>query len=111
MAIDYFGHTTRDPKDANALIAKARDAHPEWFDAILLLYDAKPFKYPFEAEISREFGIAAKCTFMLSVNDKERFPGALDAALDHLYTLFGPDTLVMTHGFDSVRPPKGPKTP
>lgn len=111
MSIDYFGHTTRDAKDATALIAQARAAHPEWFDAVLLLYDAKPFKYPFEAETSREFGVDAKSRFMLSVNDKERFSDVIEEALDFLYVLFGPDTLVITHGLDSVRPPRGAATP
>lgn len=108
MSIDYFGHTTRSPKDATALIAQARAAHPEWFDAVLLLYDPRPFKYPFEAETSRDFGIDAKCRFMLSVNDKERFNEFLDDALDYLYALFGTGTLVITHGFDSIRPPRNP---
>ncbi|HWA90150.1 MAG TPA: hypothetical protein VG889_08965 [Rhizomicrobium sp.] len=103
MAIDYFGHTDRD--DANTLLAQARAAHPEWFDTILLLYDARPFKYPFEAEISREFGIAATRTFMLSVNDKEAFWEVIEDALDYLYGLFGTERLAITHGFDSVRPP------
>ncbi|MBV9990609.1 MAG: hypothetical protein JOZ72_04885 [Alphaproteobacteria bacterium] len=111
MSIDYFGHTTRDAKAATALIEQARAAHPEWFDSVLLLTDARPFRHAFEAETSRDFGIAAKSGFMLSVNDKERFSDCLDDALDYLYALFGNGTLVMTHGFDSVRPPGPARAP
>ena len=106
MAIDYFGHTTREPKDAQARIERARAAHPDWFDTILLLYDPRPLDKPFDAEISRQFGIEAKCRFMLSVNDKERFGECLDDALEFLYEIFGTDTLTITHGLDTIRPPR-----
>jgi hypothetical protein len=105
MAIDYFGHSTRETGDAQRLILRARTEHPEWFDQILLLYDAKPMKGPFDREIAREFGIEGKSHFMLSVNDKDRFWDCLDDALDYLYRLFGADTLVITHGLDTIRPP------
>src|ERR1700743_625365 len=106
MSIDYFGHTTRDAKHANMLLAQARAAHPGWFDVVLLLYDARPLDKKFEIETSRDFGIAARSRFMLSVNDKERFGDCLEEALDYLHGLFGRDALVMTHGLDSVRPPR-----
>ena len=105
MAIDYFGHCREDAEQAAKRIARARAEHPEWFDVVLLLYDARPFKYRFEAEISREFGIEAKSCFMLSVNDKKRFSDCLDDALDYLYRLFGSGNLVVTHGMDKIRPP------
>lgn len=104
MSIDYFGHSTRTPEDAQTLVVQARAAHPEWFDQVLLLYDAKALSR-FGPEIARGFGIGARSCFMLSVNDKELFPDVLDDALDYLYALFGTDTLVITHGLDSIRPP------
>ncbi len=105
MSIDYFGLTTRDAKDATALIVEARAAHPDWFDDILILYDAKPADGPFDKETARDFGIAAKSKFMLSVNDKERFSDVLSDALAFLYRQFGTDTLVLTRGFESIHPP------
>lgn len=107
MSIDYFGHSTRDVADAQRLIVRVRSEHPEWFDVVLLLYDARPMDR-FGLETARDFGIEAKSRFMLSVNDKERFSECLDDALDYLYRLFGADTLVITHGLDTIRPPPGP---
>lgn len=105
MSIDYFGHSTRDPADAQRLILRARTEHAEWFDVILLLYDAKPMTGPFDREIAADFGVVgAKSRFMLSVNDKEQYFEYLDAALDYLYGLFGADTLVITNGLDKIRP-------
>jgi len=105
MAIDYFGLTTRDAKEATALIAQARAAHPEWFDVVLLLYDARRMNGPFDRELRDQFGIRAKSMFMLSVNDKERFSDVLSDALAFLYRQFGTDTLVLTRGFESIHPP------
>ena len=108
MSIDYFGHSTRDAADAQKRIEHVRRAHPEWFDYILILYDAKP-PGRFAAEIAREFGVESlKSTFMLSVNDKERFAECLDEALEFLYQVFGTDTLTLTHGLDMIRPPRKP---
>jgi hypothetical protein len=104
MSIDYFGHSTREVADAQSRIAHARAAHPEWFDSILLLCDAKPPDKPFGREISRAFGVEAKSWFMLSVNDKDRFDECLADALEFLYEIFGTDTLTITWGLDMIKP-------
>jgi len=104
MSIDYFGHSTRAVEDARNRVAYARATHPEWFDNILLLCDAKPPGKPFGAEISRDFGVEAKSWFMLSVNDKDRFSDCLADALEFLYEIFGTDMLTITWGLDMVKP-------
>jgi len=104
MSIDYFGHSTRAVEDAQKRIVYARATHPEWFDGILLLYDAKPPSKPFGREISRDFGVEAKSWFMLSVNDKDRFSECLADALEFLYEIFGTDTLTITWGLDMIKP-------
>lgn len=108
MSIDYFGHSSRDVADAKRRTDYAHAAHPDWFGDILILYEPHAPRKPFDAQISREFGIEAKSWFMLSVNDKERFSDCLNDALEFLYRLFGTDELVITHGLDSIRPPLGP---
>jgi hypothetical protein len=105
MSIDYFGHSTREVEDAQKRIAYARTTHPEWFDTILLLNDAKPPEKPFGREISRDFGVEAKSWFMLSVNDKDRFSECLAEALEFLYEVFGTNTLTITWGLDMIKPP------
>jgi hypothetical protein len=105
MSIDYFGHSTREVEDAQRRVAYARATHPEWFDSILLLYDAHGPTKPFGPEISRDFGVEAKSWFMLSVNDKDRFSECLADALEFLYEVFGTDTLTITWGLDMIKLP------
>jgi|SRR6185312_4206251 len=105
MSIDYFGHSSRAPADAQKRIVHIRATHPEWFDTILLLYDAKgPGR--FDDETAREFGVEGlQSRFMLSVNDKERFSDCLREALEYVYEVFGTDSLVITWGLDKIHPP------
>ncbi len=108
MSIDYFGHSTREVEDAQKRVAYARATHPEWFDSILILCDARGPTKPFGPEISRNFGIEAKCWFMLSVNDKDRYAECLADALEFLYEVFGTDTLTISWGLDMIKPPLKP---
>ena len=105
MAIDYTGHSAYRADETMGRLAYARRAHPEWFDRILLLYDPNPPAAPFVLGLSRQFGIAAICQFLMSVNDKEQLR-AVDDGIEFIYQLFGTEHLVITWGMDSIRPPK-----
>ena len=105
VAIDYTGHSAYPTGETIRRLAHARRAHPEWFDRILLLYDPNPPAAPFVLGLSRQFGIEAKCQFLMSVNDKEQL-STVDDAIEFIYQLFGTEKLVITWGMDSVRPPK-----
>ncbi len=104
MSIDYRGHCALPLEEARARIAFARQAKPEWFCDPLWLYDAKPLGL-FDHEIALGFGIDARCTFLLSVFDKERM-ACLEEAIDFLYEVFGTEGLVITWGLDKPRPPR-----
>lgn len=106
MAIDYFGHYAGTPKEAQRRLDHVRAARPDWFGAILILYDAQTPPEPFGRETSREFGIEAQSRFMLSVNDKERFTDVLSDALELLYETFGTDGFVLTWGLDFIHLPR-----
>jgi hypothetical protein len=103
MSIDFTGHCAYPIAETQRRIAFARRTHPEWFDTILLLYDARDLGR-FGLEIAREFGIEAKCCFLMSVNDKEGLDQVRDA-VEFVYEVFGTHDLVVTWGNDSVRPP------
>jgi len=111
MSISYFGHCRLSVAEAQRRIAFIRRAHPEWFDVILLLYDARAATGPFDRELSLEFGIDPKSMFMLSINDKERFSGCLRDALEFIYQVFGTDDLVITREMEQVHPPRLPHPP
>lgn len=91
MAIDYTGYCAEPLDIARRRIEAARREHPEWFDHAVCLYDPHP-PGPFTVELAREVGIEARCSFLLSVNDKQRLD-MMDAAIDHLYAVFPAGTL------------------
>ena len=105
VAIDYTGHSAYPPGETTRRLAYARGEHPEWFGRILLLYDPSPPAAPFVLGLSRQFGIAAKCQFLMSVNDKQRLR-TVDDGIEFVYQLFGTENLVITWGMDSIRPPQ-----
>ena len=70
-----------------------------------MLYDPSPPAAPFVLGLSRQFGIAAKCQFLMSVNDKQRLR-TVDEGIEFVYQLFGTENLVITWGMDSIRPPQ-----
>ncbi len=105
VAIDYTGHSAYPAAETTRRLTHARRSHPEWFDRILLLYDPSPPAAPFVLGLSRQFGIDAKCQFLMSVNDKEQLR-AVDDGIEFVYRLFGTEHLVITWGMDSIRPPK-----
>jgi len=105
VAIDYTGHSAYPAAETISRLAYARREHPEWFDRILLLYDPSPPAAPFVLSLSHQFGIKAKCQFLMSVSDKEQLR-VVDEGLEFIYRLFGTENLVITWGMDSIRPPK-----
>ena len=111
MSITYYGFCTLPVADAQRRIAYIRKAQPEWYEIILLLYDAREPAKPFGHELALAFGVDAKSTFALAVNDKERFSEILRDALEFIYQVFGTDALVMTHEMELVHPPRQPHPP
>jgi hypothetical protein len=105
MSVSYFGFSRLPVADARRRIAFIREQRPEWFDIILLLYDADAPQPPFGPEIAREFIADPQSTFMLTINDKERFSAILRDALEFIYEVFGTDELVLTHQMEVVHPP------
>jgi len=106
MSITYFGLCKLPVSEAQRRIAHIRRANPEWFDVILLLYDARPATGPFDRELALEFGVEPQSIFTLAVNDKERFSAILRDALEFVYEVFGTDDLVITHELELVHPPR-----
>ena len=98
MAIDYFGHSALPPDQTEALLARLRREHP-----MLQVHPANRLQF-FDAEIAREFGIAAQAKFMVSLIDKTRI-GEVPEALAAIYRAFGPEHLVITEGHDRAIPP------
>ena len=105
MSISYVGHSRLSVAATKAKIDFILGAHPEWFESILHMGPPRPFTLPFEPDISRDFGIEAKCRFTLDIYDKERFPECLNDAIDFTYRVFGTDDLVITFELDSIRKP------
>jgi hypothetical protein len=111
MSISYFGLCKLPVAQAQRRIGFIREAQPEWYDVILLLYDARAADGPFDRELSREFGIDPQSMFMLAINDKERFSDILRDALEFIYEVFGTDDLVITHEMELLHPPRQPHPP
>jgi hypothetical protein len=111
MSISYFGHCKLPVTEAQGRIAFIRQAQPEWFDVILLLYDARAADGPFDRELSLELGIVPQSMFMLAINDQERFSAILRDALEFIYAVFGTDNLVITHELELLHPPRRPHPP
>lgn len=103
MSISYFGHSALSRRETQDLIDGLRRREHDLFATRFRLHDATPLG-PFGAEIARDFGIEARCRFMIAVTDKERLDG-LDDALDGIYRAFGPDRLVITWELDRIRRP------
>jgi len=111
MSISYVGLCKLPVAEAQRRIVWIRTAHPGWYDLILLLYDARAPNGPFDREIALEFGVDVQSTFMLAINDKERFSDILRDALEYIYEVFGTDDLVMTWELEHVHPPRQPHRP
>jgi hypothetical protein len=122
MAIDFTGHCRLGIVDAQRRIDHLRQVRPDWYrrpptaagraalprppawlDGVLLLSDARALG-PFGREIALEFGIDAKCNFLMSVLDKERLDEVRDA-VERVYETFGTADLRVTWGNDTPRPP------
>lgn len=106
MSIGYVGHCRLTPAEAQKRIDHIRAAHPEWFEEILHLGDARPPQKPFERELSQNFGVDPASIFMLDVYDKDRFDTCLQDALEFTYQVFGTKNLVLTRELDSIRKPE-----
>jgi hypothetical protein len=111
VSISYFGFCKLPVAEAQRRIAFIRRTRPEWFDVILLLYDARTADGPFDRELALPFGIDPQSKFMLSINDKERFSEILRDAIELIYRVFGTDDLVMTREIEQVHPPRQPHPP
>jgi hypothetical protein len=122
LAIDFTGHCRHDIAGAQQRIEHLRSVKPDWFvrplteaerarltgppawlEGVLLLTDAHPLG-PFDHEIAMEFGIDARCSFLMSVLDKERLDEVREA-VELVYETFGTAALVVTWGNDTLRPP------
>jgi hypothetical protein len=106
VSISYFGLCKLPVPETQRRIAFIRAAYPEWFDVILLLYDARAADGPFDRELAREFGIDPRSMFLLAINDKERFSEILRDALEFIYKVFGTEDLVITHELELLHPPR-----
>lgn len=111
MSISYYGFCKMPVAEAQRRIAFLRKQKPEWFDVILLLYDASRPHEPIGREIASEFIADPQSVFMLAINDKERFSEILREALEFIYEVFGTDGLVMTHEMELVHAPLRPHPP
>ncbi len=121
MAIDFTGHCRLSTADAQRRIDYLRRERPDWFlaplskeqrsrlpgpawlDGVLLITDAADLG-PFGCEIAMEFGMDARCSFLMSVLDKERLDDVREA-VERVYEVFGTDDLVVTWGNDTRREP------
>jgi hypothetical protein len=108
MSITYYSFSKLPAAEAQRRIAHIRETRPQWFEVILLLYDAYPPQKPFGHEIAAEFLAGTQSTFALAINDKERFSDILRDALEFIYVVFGTDDLVITHEMELVHPPVAP---
>jgi hypothetical protein len=108
MSITYYGFSKLPAAEAQRRIAHIRETRPQWFEVILLLYDAYPPQKPFGHEIAAEFLAGTQSTFALAINDKEHFSDILRDALEFIYVVLGTDELVITHEMELVHPPVAP---
>ena len=104
MSISYFGHCACEVAEAQRRTAFIRAARPEWFGPILHLSEATAVETAFERELSRDFGVEARCRFLLSVLDKDR-RDCLPEAIDFIYRVFGSEDLVISRELDLIHPP------
>jgi len=103
MAIDYFGHCACELAETRQRLAYLRRQRPEWYGVVLELHEPSD-PGPFGVEIALEFGIAARCRFLMHVLDKQRL-AAVGDAVEFVYRVFGTDSLVVTCATDTIRPP------
>jgi hypothetical protein len=103
MSIDYYGHSALPIGETQARINYLRRTNPNWFGGMFELTDARHLS-PTGREIARGFGIDAQSGFGLYLLDKA-WLAEHHAAVEFVYQVFGTDTLVMSFGMDSIRPP------
>jgi hypothetical protein len=103
MSIDYTAHCAFPKGEAQRRIDHLRRTRPDWYPRMHKLTDAEELG-PFGAEIAREFGIQAQCRFSIFLLNKDWLEQSRDA-VEHIYEVFGTDSLVITYGNDSIRPP------
>ena len=111
MSISYYGFCKLPVAEAQRRIVFLRKQKPEWFDVILLLYDASKPHEPVGREVASGFIANPRSVFTLAVNDKEHFSAILREALEFIYEVFGTGDLVMTHEMELVHPPLRPHLP
>jgi len=103
MSIDYTGHCAFPKGEAQRRIEHLRKARPDWYPGMHNLTDARDLGR-FDAEIAREFGIEAQCTFNIFLLNKDWLESSL-GAVEFVYEVFGTEKLVITYGNDSIRKP------
>lgn len=103
MSIDYTGHCAFPKGEAQRRIDYLRRTRPDWYIDMHKLTDANDLG-PFGAEIARDFSIEAQCVFNLFLLNKDWLDQSRDA-VEFIYQVFGTESLVVTHGNDSIRQP------
>jgi len=107
VSIGYTGHCSLAPEEAQAHLGVLAASHPDLFGGPYGLTAATAPPEPFGADISRDFGIAARSWFRLLMPDKGRDGPPSPEVVDLLYEAFGTDRLVVTWELDTVVPPTG----
>jgi hypothetical protein len=103
LAIDFTGHCRLSLRDTQRRIDYLRTERRDWFGVVLALGDAHD-PGPLGVDIAADFGIDARCKFVLFVMDKARLEDATDA-VEFIYRVFGTDDLIITWGNETIRPP------
>lgn len=103
MAIGYTGRCAFPKGEAQRRIDYLRRTRPDWYPDMHNLTDARPLGR-FDAEIAREFGIEAQCTFNIFLLNKDWLEESR-GAVEFVYEVFRTEKLVITYGNDSIRKP------
>ncbi|MGQ3356969.1 MAG: hypothetical protein ACT6XY_21345 [Phreatobacter sp.] len=105
MSIGFTGHCSLAPEEAQARLRALAASRPDLFGGLYVLTPATAPPEPFGADISRDFGIAARCWFRLLMPGKGRDGPPSPEVVELLYQVFGTDHLIVTWELDTVVPP------
>lgn len=69
MAIDLFCYSSKSSNEVRETLEQISDQHKGLFAERFLIYEVGEAN-PVDKEIALEYGLAASCEFMISLNDK-----------------------------------------